>query len=110
MADAQQKLDFTKSVNRLEEINSWFQKEDFNLDEGLQKLREGNELIKKCRTRLKEVENEFVQIKQDFADGSQEEVVEVTVTESQKLGVKQRISRTQNLESDDEIDPKDIPF
>jgi exodeoxyribonuclease VII small subunit len=79
MADTQQKLDFTQSVNRLEEINAWFQNEDFNLDEGLLKLREGNELIKKCRARLKEVENEFVQIKQDFADGSQEEVVEVTV-------------------------------
>jgi exodeoxyribonuclease VII small subunit len=110
MADTQQKVDFTQSVNRLEEINSWFQNEDFNLDEGLQKLREGNELIKMCRTRLKEVENEFVQIKQDFANGSQEEIVEVTVTESQKLGVKQKISRSHDFDENEEIDPKDIPF
>jgi exodeoxyribonuclease VII small subunit len=110
MADTQQKLDFTQSVNWLEEINSWFQNEDFNLDEGLQKLREGNELIKKCRIRLKEVENEFVQIKQDFADGSQEEVVEVTVTKPQKFGVKQKMSGTHDFGESEEIDPKDVPF
>src|SRR3954447_20842341 len=110
MADTQQKVDFTQSVNRLEEINSWFQNEDFNLDEGLQKLREGNELIKMCRTRLKEVENEFVQIKQDFANGSQEEIVEVTVTESQKLGMRQKISRQHDFDEDEVIDSEKIPF
>jgi len=102
MANDPQRFDFTQSVNRLEEINSWFQNEDFNLDEGLQKLREGHGLIKKCRARLKSVENEFVQIKQEFADGTQEETLEVTVTETQKIGVKSAGKK--------DINPEKIPF
>ena len=68
MADDPKNFDFTASIKELEEINSWFQNEDFNLDEGLQKLKLGKDLIKKCRGRLQQVENEFVKIKQDFAD------------------------------------------
>jgi exodeoxyribonuclease VII small subunit len=102
MANDPQRFDFTQSVNRLEEINAWFQNEDFNLDEGLQKLREGHDLIKKCRSRLKSVENEFVQIKQEFADGAQEETLEVTVTETQKIGVKSAGKK--------DIEPDDVPF
>jgi exodeoxyribonuclease VII small subunit len=62
MGNDPKKFDFTESVNRLEEINSWFQSEEIDLDEGLKKLREGKDLIKKCRGRLAEVENEFVKI------------------------------------------------
>ena len=36
------------------------------MDEGLQKLKLGKDLIKKCRGRLQQVENEFVKIKQEF--------------------------------------------
>src|SRR3954463_177641 len=104
MADTQQKFDFTQSVNRLEEINAWFQNEDFNLDEGLQKLREGHDLIIKCRSRLKAVENEFVQIKQEFAEGAQEDAVEVKVTETQRNGVTQRKVQTEDTS------PDDMPF
>jgi exodeoxyribonuclease VII small subunit len=68
MADDPKNFDFTASIKQLEEINNWFQNEDFNLDEGLQKLKQGKELIKKCRGRLQQVENEIVKIKQDFAD------------------------------------------
>ncbi len=74
MADATKKLDFAQSLTRLEEINTWFQNEDINLDEGLQKLREGNELIKQCREKLQAVENEFVKIKQEYADDSAQTV------------------------------------
>jgi exodeoxyribonuclease VII small subunit len=70
MTNDPKKFDFTQSINTLEDINSWFQNEDINLDEGLQKLKEGKELIKKCRTRLREFENEFVQIKKEFAEES----------------------------------------
>lgn len=61
------KFDFTKSIKELEEINRWFQNEDIDLDEGLTKLRTGKELIRKCRERLKEVENEFIEISKDVA-------------------------------------------
>jgi exodeoxyribonuclease VII small subunit len=77
MTDEPKKIDFTQSINKLEDINAWFQNEDFNLDEGLQKLKEGKELIKKCRTRLQEVENEFVKIKKEFAEEADDSEVRV---------------------------------
>ena len=43
MADDPKKFDFTESVNRLEEINFWFQNEKIDLDEGLKKLKEGKD-------------------------------------------------------------------
>jgi exodeoxyribonuclease VII small subunit len=70
MADDPKKFDFTQSIKKLEEINTWFQNEGFNLDEGLNKLKEGKELIKKARARLREAENEFVKIKKEFAEES----------------------------------------
>ena len=44
MADDPKKFDFTESINKLEEINQWFQNEDFNLDEGLLKLKQKSSL------------------------------------------------------------------
>lgn len=61
-----QKFDFTKALKELEEINHWFQSEDIDLDEGLMKFQQGLELIKKCRDRLKQVENKFIEIKQRY--------------------------------------------
>lgn len=61
-----EKFDFADAVKKLEDINKWFQNEDIDLDEGLQKLRTGKELIKQCRTRLQNVENEFLKIKDEF--------------------------------------------
>lgn len=61
-----QKNEFAQSIKELEEINTWFQNEDIDLDEGLRKLKRGRELIKACRARLKDVENEFLEIKEDF--------------------------------------------
>ena len=100
MADAPKKFDFTKAINRLEEINSWFQHEDFNLDEGLDKLKEGKDLINKYRTRLHEVENEFVHIKQEFAEESQDQEVD---TVEDPPGVN---GTTRKAYDSEEIDPK----
>jgi len=103
MADDPKNFDFTASIKQVEEINSWFQNEDFNLDEGLQKLKLGKDLIKKCRGRLQQVENEFVKIKQEFAeelpDGDVSEILQQHHQES-KI--------TSNHHG--EIDPDDIPF
>lgn len=68
-----QKFNFTKSIKELEEINRWFQSGDINLEEGLAKFRHGLELIKKCRKRLKQVENEFTEIRKEFAIGKDED-------------------------------------
>lgn len=63
-ADA--KFDFSEAIGVIEEINQWFQNEDIDLDKGLEKFRQGLELIKKCKSRLKQVENEFTEIKKEF--------------------------------------------
>jgi exodeoxyribonuclease VII small subunit len=104
MADDPKKFDFTQSVNKLEEINTWFQNEDIDLDEGLYKLKAGKELIKKCRTRLKEVENEFIKIKKEFAEEAQEQEVEAV----EDLHNRQRPKH--QLPDNDGQDPDDTPF
>ena len=105
MADDPKKFDFTQSVNKLEEINSWFQNEDIDLDEGLYKLKAGKELIKKCRTRLKEVENEFIKIKKEFVEEAQEQEVEAV----EDLQNRQR-PKHQLPNNNDDGGPDNIPF
>ena len=104
MSDDSKKSDFTESVNKLEEINSWFQNEDIDLDEGLYKLKAGKELIKKCRTRLKEVENEFIKIKKEFVEEAQEQEVEAVE------GLPNQQRPKHQLPDDDGQDPDDTPF
>lgn len=65
-------FDFAKAIKELEEINRWFQSEDFNLEKGLAKIRRGFRLIQECQDRLKRVENEFAEIKKEFAIGEKE--------------------------------------
>lgn len=104
MANDPKKFDFTQSIKKLEEINTWFQNEDFNLDEGLGKLKEGKELIKMCRTRLREAENEFVKIKREFVEESPQQEADVADMVPTGNG-----PRRTSL-ADKEIDPNDVPF
>jgi len=61
-------FDFAKALAELEEVNRWFQDEDIDLDQGLEKLKRGKNLIDQCRSRLGEVENEFIKIKETFEE------------------------------------------
>jgi exodeoxyribonuclease VII small subunit len=102
MTDDPKKFDFTASIKTLEDINNWFQNEDFNLDEGLEKLKLGKDLIKKCRGRLQQVENEFVKIKQEFA----EELPDGDVSEGLQNHQESEFTSSRN----GEIEPEDVPF
>jgi exonuclease VII small subunit len=52
--------DISEDLARLEEIARWFEEEkDFNLEEGVKKVREATLLAERVRARLQEVENEF---------------------------------------------------
>jgi len=82
----------SKAIQELEEINRWFQEEDIDLEEGLDRLKKGKELIQQCRQRLQNVENEFLKIKAEFAE---EEV------SPQKVGLPL---------TDDEANQIDLPF
>lgn len=62
------KFDFSAAIKELEEISRWFQNEEINLDEGLAKFKKGADLIKKCRQHLKEVENQFIEIKKEIGN------------------------------------------
>src|SRR5687767_2763320 len=104
MTDDPKNFDFTASIKELEEINTWFQNEDFNLDEGLQKLKEGKDLIKKCRSRLEEVENEFVKIKHEFAEESPGEEGKAVEDSPNDNGATRKVLNGETVE------PDDVPF
>lgn len=76
---------FAEAMKQLEEINRWFQEEDIDLDEGLKKLRDGKALLQQCRERLKEVENEFVKIKEEFVVAEKEEIPTPAIKTSASL-------------------------
>jgi len=63
---AEDKLNFTKAYEEVEEINEWFQEEEIDLEEALQKYERGMELIQKCKDRLKKAENKFEEIKKKY--------------------------------------------
>jgi exodeoxyribonuclease VII small subunit len=66
---------FADAMKELEQLNTWFQEEEIDLDQGLKKLRRGSELIKQCQAQLKDVENEFIEIKQSFEDQAVDEQI-----------------------------------
>jgi exodeoxyribonuclease VII small subunit len=91
-------FDFAKAMKELEEINQWFQEEDIDLDAGLEKLKRGKELITACRERLKDVENQFVQIRDDSK----------TVPQIAEVEIKETIEKKVVIANDEEED--DLPF
>ena len=62
----EEKFNFTKAYQEVEEINEWFQEEEIDLDEALKKYERGMELVNKCKERLKEAENKFEEIKKKY--------------------------------------------
>ncbi len=61
----------TKNLNndlkRLSEITDWFNdQEEVDVEEGLKKVKEAVGLIKAGKSRLKEIENEFEEIKKEI--------------------------------------------
>jgi len=59
-----------ESLKKLNEIVEWFESQDeIDVEAGLGKIREGAALVKVCKKRLSEVENEFEQIQRDVEEG-----------------------------------------
>jgi len=64
MAD---KKNLNNNLKRLEEISEWFDNsKEIDVEEGLEKVKEAVVLIKESKERLKQVENEFEEIKKDI--------------------------------------------
>ena len=54
-----------EQLGQLETIVKWFEaQKEVDVEKGLEKMKEGATLIKSLKSRLKEVENEFEEIKQ----------------------------------------------
>lgn len=54
-------------ISKLEKIVQWFDaREDVDVEEALKKVKEGAELVKALKSRLKRVENEFEEVKKDL--------------------------------------------
>jgi len=61
-----------ESLNKLESIVDWFDKqEDIDLEEGLEKVKVGAEIIKDLKTKLKGLQNKFKEIKEDLGENEE---------------------------------------
>ena len=61
------KINLKESLSKLNNIVEWFdEQEEVDVEMGLEKVKEGAELIKACKKRLSEVENEFQEIQRDI--------------------------------------------
>jgi len=62
------KVDINKSLKDLEDISNWFESQkELDVEEGLKKVKDGALLIKDLKESIREVENEFEEIKKDIA-------------------------------------------
>lgn len=66
-----QDLNFGKALEEIEEIAQWFERGDVDLELAIEKYRRGMGLLKKCKERLQNVENELLDINKEFADSAQ---------------------------------------
>lgn len=66
------KQNLSQSLKNLETIVEWFEdQESVDVEEGLKKVKEGAILIKASRARLKEVENEFQEVKKELDENDE---------------------------------------
>ncbi len=64
-----------ESLKKLEGIVSWFEEQqEVDVEEGLAKVKEGAVLVKACREKLKEAENEFEIVKRELEGEEEAEV------------------------------------
>jgi exonuclease VII small subunit len=66
---SKQQLSIKEQLGQLEDIVKWFEvQKEVDVEKGLDKMKAGVVLIKQLKSRLKEVENEFEEIKKDLLD------------------------------------------
>ncbi|MEK7510165.1 MAG: hypothetical protein AAB567_01225 [Patescibacteria group bacterium] len=63
------KENIAASLKKLEEITLWFQEQkEVDVEKGLEKVKEGAVLIKSLKERLRELDNEFQEIKAELEE------------------------------------------
>jgi hypothetical protein len=85
MSKKTDKKGLNKNLKRLAEIAEWFDtQEEVDVEEGLEKVKEAAALIKLSKERLREIENEFEEIKREIDEEiGFEETVEEEVSEEE---------------------------
>ena len=69
---ADKKFNLKESLRKLNEIVDWFEnQEEVDVEAGLEKVKEGAKLVKDCKTRLSEVQNEFEKIRKEVKKGDE---------------------------------------
>jgi hypothetical protein len=59
-------------MKKLRSITAWFETQDeVDVEKGLEKVKEGAELIKASKERLKELENDFEEVKKKLGETDQ---------------------------------------
>ncbi len=64
-------MDFNSAMAELEEINSWFETNELDLDESIIKYERAAELITFCKERLAFTQNKFIEINNKIAASDQ---------------------------------------
>jgi exodeoxyribonuclease VII small subunit len=63
MAKKKSDIDFAKAFAELEQIASWFEEGEPDLDEGMKRYERASELAKELKAKLDEAENRIKEIK-----------------------------------------------
>ncbi len=67
MKKTSEKININEHLEKLQKIVAWFESEkELDLEKALHYVKEGGELIKTSRERLREIENEFKEIKKEI--------------------------------------------
>ncbi len=70
---AGKKINLSENLAKLSSIADWFDSQrEIDVEEGLTKVKDAAGLIKESRERLKEIENEFEEIKKDISSEEEE--------------------------------------
>ncbi len=86
-------INLSENLKKLQDIAEWFdQQENVDIEAGLIKVKESVTLIKECRVRLADVQNQFNEVKKEIE--STDTVVEGASEEEQE----------------EKVDPDKIPF
>lgn len=79
------KINLSENLKKLSDIAAWFdEQQTVDVEEGLVKVKEAAGLIKESKLRLKAIENEFEEIKNEIDGGDRESVVQIAAIESTK--------------------------
>ncbi len=89
MSKKSDKKGLNSNLKKLSEIAEWFDtREEIDVEEGLEKVKEAAKLIKLSKERLKEIENEFEEIRREI---------------DEEIGIEETVEEEAGGEADEEV-------